>query len=126
MLLEAVKRFRGFNGDLDCWGERGEHEGLGIVSLVGMLPPAAVTSLQHSFPQNWNNRDPHHSPHLLLTLSHTFPPDFSSWPDSRNKPQYLLISKRDIPYTLCRGEQQTQQSSFFIALTDFTHCSPLS
>lgn len=68
-LLKATRRFRGSNEDLGCW--KAERGGLGIVSSVGMLPPAAVTSLQHSFPQSWNNRDPHHSPHrhLLLTLS---------------------------------------------------------
>lgn len=68
---EAVRRFRGFNEDFGWEAERGA---VGIVSSVGMLPPAIVTSLQHSFPQNWNNRDPHHSPHLPLTLLHTFLP----------------------------------------------------
>lgn len=58
--VEPVKRFSGFNEDCGCLGRSG------IVSSVGMLPPAIVTSLQHSFPQSWNNRDPHHSPHLLL------------------------------------------------------------
>lgn len=83
MLLEAAKGFRGFNEDFGCFlgwvGGLGiggaERGGLGILSSVGMLPPAAVTSLQHSFPQSWNNRDPHHSPHLrlllTLSLSHT-------------------------------------------------------
>lgn len=72
---DVVKRFRGFNEDFGYWeAERGA---AGIVSSVGMLPPATVTSLQHSFPQSWNNRDPHHTPHLLFTLSHTFLPQSS-------------------------------------------------
>lgn len=71
---QAVKRFKEFDEDFACWGaERGA---VGIVSSVGMLPPASVTSLQHSFPRSWNNRDPYHTPHLLFPLSHTFLPYF--------------------------------------------------
>lgn len=69
---KAMKRFRGFNEDLGWWEV--EPGAVGIVSSAGMLPPATVTSPQHSFPQSWNNRDPHHSPHLLFPLSHTFLP----------------------------------------------------
>lgn len=72
---DVVKRFRGFNEDFGYW--EAEPGAVGIVSSVGMLPPATVTSLQHSFPQSWNNRDPHHTPHLLFTLSHTFLPQSS-------------------------------------------------
>lgn len=150
---EAVKKFREFNEDFGCRGaERG---GLEIVSSEGKLPPATVTSLQHSFPQSWNNRDPHHSPHLCLpfALSHTFlaslffhadphrsgkfdstvrllPP--SSLVEEGSRPHkvwlwnlttiFLLISGPDIAQTHSGGERQTQQSSFFIALSDITHC----
>ena len=151
---EAVKKFREFNEDFGCRGaERG---GLGIVSSEGKLPPATVTSLQHSFPQSWNNRDPHHSPHLclLFTLSHTFLPHSSFTlthiyqeslirqsascsilpVEEGSRPHkvwlwnlttiFLLISGPDIAQTHSGGERQTQQSSFFIVLSDITHCCP--
>lgn len=112
---------------------------MGIVSSVGMLPPATVTSLQHSFPQSWNNRDPHHTPHLLFTLAHTFLPQSSvelTHIDQESFMQhwdfcfiflalskegaglwkamtFLLISRPDIALTHSGGEQQTQHNSFF-------------
>lgn len=37
---------------------------------------------------------------------------------------FLLISGPDIAQTHSGGERQTQQSSFFIVLSDITHCCP--
>lgn len=151
-----VSKMRGHAAEDEDFGCRGaERGGLEIVSSEGKLPPATVTSLQHSFPQSWNNRDPHHSPHLCLpfALSHTFlaslffhadphrsgkfdstvrllPP--SSLVEEGSRPHkvwlwnlttiFLLISGPDIAQTHSGGELQTQQSSFFIALSDITHC----
>lgn len=101
-----------------------------------------LTSLQHSFPQSWNNRDPHHTPHLLFTLAHTFLPQSSvelTHIDQESFMQhwdscfifllgskegaglwkamtFLLISRPDIALTHSGGEQQRQHNSFFLII----------